>query len=95
MTGAPVVEKTIAVEDMDSETDVGFSRSDRAEARSGKVALSAGYVDVSTTWNNGVGVCSTDVTFNIGVCVVVTFVEAVELGHPVHVFVSMYELVVD
>ena len=68
---------------------------DRAEARSGKVTLKAGCTDVSTTWNNGVGVCTMDVTLNIGVGVVVTFVEMVELGHPVHVCVFLYEVVVD
>ena len=68
---------------------------DRAAARSGKVTLNAGCNDVSTTWNNGVGVCSMDVTLNIGVGIVVAFVEAVELGHPVHVLVVMFELDVD
>lgn len=89
------VHDVIEVLVMDEETDVVLSGSDRAAARSGKVTLKAGCNDVSTTWNNGVGVCSMDVTLNIGVGVVVAFVEAVELGHPVHVLVVMFELVVN
>ena len=70
--------------------------SDSSPATSASMGLNAGCNEVAVTiWNSGVGVCSMDVTLNIGVGVVITLVEVVELDHPVHVYVVMFELDVD
>ena len=70
--------------------------SESSSATSVRMGLNAGCNELAvTTWSSGVGVCSTDVVLNIGVGIVVTIVEMVELGHPVHVNVVMFELDVD
>ena len=81
---------------MDDKLAIVVAMSESSPAKSVSMGLNAGCNEVPvTTWNSGVGVCSMDVTLNIGVGIVATLVEVVKLDHPVHVSVVMFELDVD
>ena len=81
LTGVQDVIEMVVMEGIDGETVVGVSGPDVGEARSANVT-GASCNDVSTTLKIAPGT-------------VIMLIEVVELCHPVHVSVVMFELEVD